>query len=139
MSPTAADLEAEKRAADSRAAADLEVDLIVASQMIKRGVPFVELHGWNRRLVPVEGGGVAVIRTIPAQPMPQQPVTPTAPDASAELPTPGNPALLMGDIEKAMARGDMGAVQQLLAGEGLRLVALTTDGETQDGPTETPG
>lgn len=118
----------------SPTAADLEKDMIVAVELLKKGAPFVDLFLWDRRVVPTFDGGFAVA------PIPQQApaAAPPAPDADAELPVPGNPQTLMLNIGEAMATGDMAAVNKLLAGEGLQVVALTTDGESPNDP-ETPG
>ena len=113
----------------ARTAADLEIEIIIAIELLKRKVPAVDLPNWGRRIQLLDSA-VQVV-DIPAAAV--QPLTDAIAVAVSSVSTPDELNELVSKIEA----GDLAGVQQLLADVGVMLVPLQAPNqEGTDGPAD---
>jgi len=104
----------------SRTAADLEIDMIVACEALKRGAAFVDLPDWGRRLMVRDGG---IIVSTPAVP------TAAPPEVVHAATHVNSDQAQLGALFQMLQEGNYDGVQQILAGAGVKLVPIEPIGE----------
>ena len=114
----------------SRTAADLEIDMIVACEALKRGAAYVDLPDWGRRLMVRDGG---IIVSTPAVPtLHPAPATPEVVHAATHV---SEDQAQIGALFQMLQEGNYDGVQQILAGAGVKLVPIDQPtGVTNDEP-----